>query len=105
MNAVRSKLPDRRRSLNIKLPVTLDAGKQVIIVITVGFDRDRRPMEVFCADFKAGTTLHSTVMDACILLSRLYQHGDNPDELAKTLTEGSLISKIAQAVADEARGE
>ena len=78
-----------------------EGGKEKKILITVGFDDEGEPKEVFCADFKAGTTLHSIVMDACILLSRLLQHGDMPVELLDSMCQPpSLIGAIAAAIAD-----
>lgn len=97
----RDKLPNRRPSLTAKVPVTLESGKAFQILITVGFKDDDMtiPYEVFTADFKAGTSLHSLVMDACIMFSRLLQHGDHPDELVKTFcTPPSLIGTIAETV-------
>lgn len=99
----REKLPDRRPSVTKKIIVTLDGGNDVHVLVTVGFaDRDMRvPREVFCADFKAGTAMHAIVTDACVLMSRLLQHGDRPDIVAQTLCQPrSLIGCIAQAVAD-----
>ena len=99
----RDKLPDsfRRPSLTAKIPFTIESGTTFQILVTVGF-RDRemmQPYEVFCADWKAGTALHSIVMDACIMFSRLLQHGDSPDELVKTFcTPPSLIGTIAETV-------
>lgn len=78
--------------------------KQQKVLITVGFNDDGDPQEVFCADFKAGTTLHAIVQDACILVSRCLQHGDDPKELVASMCDGpSLIGTVAAAVA-ECRG-
>jgi hypothetical protein len=98
----RQKLPERRSSLTLKVPYTAPGGKQVNLLITVGFEEPGRPLEVFCASFLAGSDLQATVMDACILLSRLYQHGDAPEEVAKTLDSDSpsLICVIARAARD-----
>lgn len=96
----RTRPPNRRFSATRKIPVTLE-GKDHMVTVTVGF-LDGRPIEVFCASFKVGTSLNAIVGDACILLSRLLQHGDGPEELAKTLcTPPSLIGRVAQAVAEE----
>ena len=107
----RSKLPEKRPALTRKLLVNMMGGKQTHILVTFGFKKEEvitstttyrfRVAEVFCADFRAGSDLHAIVMDACILLSRLMQHGDSPRELANTLCEGSLIKEIATAAAEE----
>jgi hypothetical protein len=74
-------------------------GREISLTVTFGFDGADNVREVFCADFKAGSDLHAVVMDACILLSRLLQHGDPPEELASTLCEPpSLVGCIARAV-------
>lgn len=102
----RDRLPDRRPSETLVVPVVVD-GREVRILVTVGFaDAGMTvPREVFCADWKAGTSLHAIVMDACILMSRLLQHGDRPDELAGTLCQPpSLVGTIARAVSSACGG-
>ena len=105
----RIKLPDRRLNQTLAVDVHLD-NKTHRILLTVGFDvvviagthgpvKHHYPREVFCADFKAGTSLHAFVTDACILYSRLLQHGDDPAELRESMcTPPSLIGQIAKAV-------
>ena len=101
---MRAKLPNRRESETRSVTFTADGGQDVNILITVGFDDEGDPKEVFCASFKAGTTMNSVVMDACILFSRLLQHGDlPPDLLASMCHPPSMIGAIAAAVA-ESRG-
>ena len=98
---MRTKPPTRRHSINLKIPVVLDNQNQIEIIITVGFFPDGRPAEVFCADWKAGTSLHAIVQDACILLSRALQHGDTPAEFARrSASPPSLIGTIAIAIRD-----
>lgn len=99
----REKLPDRRPSITKKIPVAMDSQSSVTILITVGFADDAmtQPREVFCANWKTGTALHAIVMDSCVLMSRLLQHGDSPRALADTLCRPpSLIGAIAAAVAE-----
>jgi hypothetical protein len=84
-------------------PVTYvaDGGQEVHMLVTVGFDNLDKPREVFCASFKAGTTMNAVVMDACILLSRLLQHGDVAAELEATMSQPhSMMGAIAAAVAE-----
>jgi hypothetical protein len=98
---MRERLADRRYSVNMPVLFTMAHGN-IMLTITVGFDANNRPREVFCADFKAGSDLHAVVMDACILLSRLLQHGDSPAELfASMCSPPSLIGTIARAIALE----
>jgi hypothetical protein len=97
---MRDKLTDRRYSVNMHVPFVTPQGRMIKLLVTIGFDDSHRPREVFCADFKAGSDLHAVVMDACILLSRLLQHGDSPAELfASMCSPPSLIGTIAHAVA------
>jgi hypothetical protein len=97
---VRDKLPDRRPSLTTKVFVEID-GHKYKILLTIGF-RDEamtKPAEVFSSSFKVGTQLNAIVSDSCVLLSRLYQHGDDPKEIAEGLSEPrSLVGEIALAV-------
>lgn len=99
----REKLPDRRASLTMRIPFAPSGGRTINLIVTVGWkfdDPEHRIREVFCASFSAGSDLQAIVMDACILLARLYQHGDSPAEIAKTLSSDSpsLLCTIARAV-------
>lgn len=96
----RDRPPDRRASLTTKVQVEMD-GQTREVLVTIGF-RDvhmTQPIEVFCADWKAGTSIHHIVIDACILLSRLMQHGDHPDDLARSLCDPpSVVGSIARSI-------
>jgi hypothetical protein len=97
---MRTRLTDRRYSVTDRVPFVRSDGDEIRLTVTFGFDEEGQVREVFCADFKAGSDMHAAVMDACILLSRLLQHGDAPRELAATLCEPpSLIGCIAKAAA------
>lgn len=94
----RSKLPERRSSANIVV-LYHDSGKDHKLQVTIGFGADGGAREVFCADFKAGSSTHAIVTDACVLISRLLQHDDTPAELADTLCDPpSLLGAILRAV-------
>lgn len=96
---MRVKLPNRRPSETRCITYTFEGGREARILITIGFDDDGAPKEVFCADFKCGTTLHSEVMDACVLVSRLLQYGEDASELSGAMCEGpSLIGTILNEV-------
>jgi hypothetical protein len=97
----RTKLPERRASETRKITIRFADSKEQKILITIGFDDAGEPKEVFCADFKAGSDLHALVMDACIVVSRCLQHGDEATDLVAAMCEGpSLIGFIVAAVAD-----
>ena len=97
----RAKLPDRRPNLTQKVYFALAGGKEVKLLVTVGFNSLNKPMEVFASDFKAGTDMHTIIMDACVMMSRLLQHGDTPLELYKALAQPpSVLGAIAKAIAE-----
>ena len=96
----REKLSNRRSSITHRIAMDMD-GKEVILLITVGYDTaiyPPQPREVFCANFKVGTSLHAIVMDSCILLSLLLQHGEDPKSIAARLTPGSLLETLCNGV-------
>jgi hypothetical protein len=96
---MRTRLADRRFSVTDPVPFVKSDGGEIRLTVTFGFDEVGQVREVFCADFKAGSDMHAAVMDTCILLSRLLQHGDTPQELAQTLCPPSIIGCIAKAAA------
>lgn len=100
----RTKLPPRRQNVTKRIIFRYQENqKEMPILITIGYDTSGAPKEVFCADFKAGTTLHPIVQDACVVLSRLLQHDDPLDEIIQSLCSQpkSLIGQIAEAIHDE----
>ncbi len=100
---MRTKLPNTRGSVNVTLDHGLTTGNKLKFIVTFGYDADHQVREVFCADFKAGSDTHANIMDACILLSRLLQHGDSPADLAESMCQPpSLLGTIARAIASEA---
>lgn len=109
--AGRTRPGGRRPGITLPVKVELSEGKAVKVLVTVGFyeeghPREGKPCEVFCADFKAGTQLHGIIMDACVLMSRLLQHGETADELAAAFSKPpSLLGRIAQAVGEVSRAE
>ena len=98
---MRVRLPDRRPSITRYVAFFMNSGQEIALTVTFGFNEVGDVREVFCDDFKAGSDMHATVMDACILLSRLLQHGDTPEQLAATLSNPpSVIGTIAKAVSE-----
>ncbi len=101
---MRTKLNDRRFSTTLKVHHRIASGDEIKLLITVGYEDPKRsiPREVFCADFKAGSDNHQLIMDACILLSRLLQHGDTPEDLVRSMCNPpSLIGTIAAVILRE----
>jgi hypothetical protein len=95
----RQRPPNRQFSMTRSVILQTDSS-QTKILVTISYDNDGKPVAVFCADFKAGTALHAIVMDACIVLSRCLQHGDTPEELRATMTPGSLLWVVTDAVVE-----
>lgn len=99
---MRNKLPDKRFSVNLPITHITTLQKEISLIITVGYNENREIKEVFCADFKAGSDNHAVVMDSCILLSRLLQHGDTPKQLLESMCLPlSLIGTICAALVKE----
>jgi hypothetical protein len=96
----RERLPDRRGNNTCKVTYTSANGKETKLLITLGYDDGGRVKEIFCADFKAGSDYQAIVMDVCILLSRLLQHGDTPEEIVASLTESSLVRTLVQTACE-----
>lgn len=98
---MREKLPPRRHVIN-RIVKYEGARGNTEIVVSIGYDDNFHVREVFCADFKAGSDAQALAVDACILLSRLLQHGDTPEDLAAHLcSPPSIIGVICKAVCDE----
>jgi hypothetical protein len=95
---MRTRLANRRHCVTDRVLFVTGTGHEIRLTVTFGFDEAGQLREAFCADFKSGSDLHATIMDACVLYSRLLQHGDSPDELAQTLCNPpSVIGAIARA--------
>lgn len=95
----RQKLADRRPNITCRVPwVRANGDSRTVLLVTIGFDEELNAREVFCADFKAGSDSHPLVIDSCILISRLLQHGTRPEDLLQSLC-GEPLSLIGQIVA------
>lgn len=75
----RQPLPSRRPNLT-----TEALWQDHLITVTVGFDMDGTPREVF-ANTLSGGTMAATLADASVLISIALQHGITPADLAKSL--------------------
>lgn len=97
--------PNRRLSVTRPVDHKLTTGNVNRILVTFGLDNGR-VVELFCADFKAGTDMHSFVVDTSIVLSLLLQHGYRPSAVADKLTgqPHSLLRTLVEA-ADEIEKE
>lgn len=97
----RQRLNDRRLSVTTPVTHTLGmTGQNLKVLVTFGFGSEG-VREVFCADFKAGSDNQALIMDACILISRLLQHGYSPAQLVASLCDPpSLLGAILRAAAE-----
>jgi hypothetical protein len=82
----RSRLPNRRPSVNVGVIWQTDSG-EAAFTLTAGFDpATGRLREVFYSDgLKSGTAMLHTIQDACVLVSLGLQHGAYLDHLAHSL--------------------
>lgn len=100
----RTKLKDRRHNETAKVTFMGTGGKEWTILITIGFDEEGVPREVFSSSFKVGTDLNAIISDACMVMSRLLQHGDDPQEILNGMSDPpSLLAVIAKAIVDTPR--
>lgn len=93
----RTRLPHRRFAET----VVMEHGGQRFAV-TVGFYPDGRPGEVFTHGMKTGSSLDALLVDACVAVSWLLQHGVDPAELASSMGRqgGAEPASIIGAVID-----
>jgi hypothetical protein len=69
--------------------------------VTVGVFPDGRPGEVFARCGKAGSQLDGLIDDACVLVSRLLQHGEAPSILVRSLgRDGDRPASVIGAIAE-----
>lgn len=77
----REKLPNRR----MQVTQAVRWGDEEFL-LGVGFNRAGQAREVFLHGHKVGSEMEGLMTDACILLSLLLQHGEDPKAIHHTLT-------------------
>lgn len=77
---MRARLPDRRP--NMTRDIDWQGRK---LTVTVGFDMDALPKEVFASGAKEGSDMAATIADACVVISLALQHGATPEGLSRSL--------------------
>lgn len=80
---MRSALPNRRPSVTAETIWTAQDGSAHPFTVTIGFDPQGKPQEVFANHAKGA--LAAMLADACVLVSIALQHGITPDALGKSL--------------------
>lgn len=89
------KIPNRRVATTHDLDYK---GKRYHL--TVGYNHQYlQPMEAFIHGAKVGSEMDALLDSACILLSKLYQSGANPRQVAKSLGGQCLLGAVAEEVA------
>lgn len=76
----RERLPSRRPNETSEIE---HAGHR--FTVTVGFDLQARPREVFADGARIGTDLGHVISDACVVISLALQHGCPPALLPKSM--------------------
>lgn len=100
MTINRTRLPDRRQSVTQRVVHRWASGTEQRMLVTFSFDENDRVREIFCADFKAGTDMHTLIIDASILVSRLLQSGLLAKHVVASLCDPpSIVGSIARAAA------
>jgi hypothetical protein len=103
----RTRLSDRRFAETVDME---HGGTR--FTVTVGFYPDGRPGEVFTHGMRTGSSLDSLLVDACVAVSWLLQHGVHPSELAASMGRqgssepasiiGAVIDHIAHSTSPQA---
>jgi hypothetical protein len=96
----RVSLPSRRLSVTSKLTHVTAADGQLHVIATFGLDDRHQVRELFCSSFKDGVDVRALVMDACVCLSLLLQHGYSVRELRDKLAPAP--SSLLATLIDEA---
>jgi hypothetical protein len=95
----RERLPNRRPSITATLE-----WRNSPLRVSVGFNHDGKPLEIFARASKPDSDLDCDVDDIAVALSRLLQRGDQLSSIARgigRLPDGSP-SSIVGAIIDEA---
>ena len=77
----RQRLPNRRDNESREIEV---GGR--CCLVTVGFDDDHRPREIFIHDAKQGSEIDTLMDDAAVLVSIGLQCGISPSAMSKSLS-------------------
>jgi hypothetical protein len=84
---MRTRLRTRHASETTIVHWESSAGPSHKLIITFGFDRQGIIKEAFCASFKGHSEMCALANDACIILSKLLQHGESIADVSNSLGE------------------
>jgi hypothetical protein len=86
--SARTSLPDRRPGYTTKVAWSpTRGGPDHNLIVTFGFDADWCVREAFCASFRAEGGFVALANDACVVLSRLLQHGEDIQDISASMSE------------------
>ncbi|MBM3518448.1 MAG: ribonucleotide reductase [Alphaproteobacteria bacterium] len=92
----RARMPERRIADTREL-----VFDNVRFTVTVGVYPDGRPGEVFARGARAGSQLDGLIDDACVVVSRLLQHGEAAVIIQNALgRDGDRPASVIGAIAD-----
>ena len=94
----RTDLPTRHFSVTSKLTHERADSHSMNIIGTFSLDGKGKVRAVFCSSFKDGADLRALVIDACICLSLLLQHGYTARAIRDKLTPSpqSILSTLIE---------
>jgi len=93
----RESIPERRLSVTTKVDWTGPLQQPIALIVTYGIVH-KSIKEVFCAGFKRDSDMVALANDACVLLSRLLQHGESISQLRKTLGGDCMNNQPASLI-------
>lgn len=95
----RTSLPNRRQNITVKVTHQFTSGKEQNLLVTFGLNRKGDVKEAFCADFKEGNDVHTLIMDGCVVISLLLQHGYSATDIGSKMAPAprSILKTIIDA--------
>mgnify|MGYP001041292139 FL=1 len=90
----RTRLPNRRPSINRKVVWQTDTAEHRFYVTLGLHPATGDVLEVFYADGQlTGSQLQHTIQDACVLISLLLQHGVSSTDIGKSLSTAPVFGQ------------
>jgi hypothetical protein len=84
----RTQLPNRRPGHTTRVAWSpTRGGPDHSLIVTFGFDSQWRVREAFCAAFRGESGFVALANDACVVLSRLLQHGEDITDISAAMSE------------------
>lgn len=87
----REKLPQRRHGVTMPVILERPGGNPTKFDVTFNFGEDGRVKEAFMRSTKEGNDFSSLMIDACVALSMLLQHGETMASLLKSFAQYTVV--------------